>query len=48
MSRINPLEFRFAFYARDFEKSTAFLIGGLGTMALASLGLFHPAIRGLD
>lgn len=44
-----PIGFSLSGWATDlFGAPTVFLIGGLGTMALASLGLFHPAIRGLD
>ncbi len=44
-----PIGFALAGWATDlFGAPSVFLIGGLGTMALASLGLFHPAIRGLD
>ena len=44
-----PIGFSLSGWATDlFGAPTVFLIGGLGTMALASLGLLHPAIRGLD
>ncbi|HLE91998.1 MAG TPA: hypothetical protein VI753_12675 [Anaerolineales bacterium] len=44
-----PIGFSLSGWATDlFGAPTVFLIGGLGTMALASLGLFHPAIRALD
>ena len=44
-----PIGFALAGWATDrFGAPTVFLIGGLGTMALASLGLLHPAIRNLD
>jgi MFS family permease len=44
-----PIGFSLSGWATDlFGAPTVFLIGGLGTMALAMLGLFHPAIRKLD
>jgi MFS family permease len=44
-----PIGFSLSGWATDlFGAPTVFLIGGLGTMALASLGLLHPAIRGMD
>lgn len=44
-----PIGFGLSGWATDlFGAPTVFLIGGLGTMALASLGLLHPAIRNLD
>jgi MFS family permease len=44
-----PIGFALAGWATDlFGAPTVFLIGGPGTMALASLGLLHPAIRNLD
>lgn len=44
-----PIGFALAGWATDlFGAPAVFLIGGLGTMALASLGLLHPAIRNLD
>ena len=44
-----PIGFSLSGWATDlFGAPTVFLIGGLGTMALVSLGLLHPAIRNLD
>src|SRR5215207_8130112 len=44
-----PIGFALAGWGTDlFGAPTVFLIGGVGTMALAILGLFHPAIRTLD
>lgn len=44
-----PIGFSLSGWATDlFGAPTVFLIGGLGTMALAALGLLHPAIRTLD
>ena len=44
-----PIGFSLSGWATDlFGAPTVFLIGGPGAMALASLGLFHPAIRSLD
>jgi MFS family permease len=44
-----PIGFALAGWATDlFGAPTVFLIGGLGTIALVSLGLLHPAIRKLD
>jgi len=44
-----PIGFALAGWATDlFGAPTVFLIGGLGTMVLTSLGLLHPAIRNLD
>jgi DHA3 family tetracycline resistance protein-like MFS transporter len=44
-----PIGFSLSGWATDrFGAPTVFLIGGLGTMALALLGLIHPAIRKLD
>jgi predicted MFS family arabinose efflux permease len=44
-----PIGFSLSGWATDlFGAPTVFLIGGLGTMALAVLGLLHPAIRTLD
>jgi DHA3 family tetracycline resistance protein-like MFS transporter len=44
-----PIGFSLSGWATDlFGAPTVFLIGGLGTMALTSLGLLHPAIRNLD
>ena len=44
-----PIGFALAGWATDlFGAPTVFLIGGLGTIVLTSLGLFHPAIRNLD
>jgi DHA3 family tetracycline resistance protein-like MFS transporter len=44
-----PIGFSLAGWATDlFGAPMVFLIGGLATMSLALLGLFHPAIRTLD
>lgn len=44
-----PIGFSLAGWATDLVGApTVFLVGGLGTMILASLGLLHPAIRKLD
>jgi MFS family permease len=44
-----PIGFALAGWATDrFGAPLVFLIGGFGTIALTALGLFHPAIRGLD
>lgn len=44
-----PIGFSIAGWATDLVGApTVFLIGGLGTITLAALGLFHPAIRNLD
>jgi MFS transporter, DHA3 family, tetracycline resistance protein len=44
-----PIGFSLSGWATDlFGAPAVFLIGGLGTMALAALGLLHPAIRTLD
>jgi hypothetical protein len=44
-----PIRFSLSGWATELLGApTVFLIGGLGTIALASLGLLHPAIRGLD
>ena len=44
-----PIGFSLSGWATDrFGAPTVFLIGGLGTMTLALLGLLHPAIRNLD
>jgi len=44
-----PIGFSLAGWATDlFGAPTVFLVGSLGTIILASLGLFHPAIRKLD
>ena len=44
-----PIGFALAGWATDrFGAPTVFLIGGLGTMALTSIGLLHPVIRNLD
>ena len=44
-----PIGFSLSGWETDrFGAPTVFLIGGLGTMALALLGLIHPAIRKLD
>jgi len=44
-----PIGFSISGWATDlFGAPTVFLVGGLATMTLALLGLFHPAIRNLD
>ena len=44
-----PIGFSLSGWATDlFGAPTVFLIGGIGTMALAGLGLLHPAIHKLD
>jgi len=44
-----PIGFSLSGWATDlFGAPTVFLIGGIGTIALAVLGLLHPAIRNLD
>jgi MFS family permease len=44
-----PIGFSLSGWATElFGAPTVFLIGGAGTMALAILGLLHPAIRKLD
>ena len=44
-----PIGFSISGWATDlFGAPTVFLVGGLATMSLALLGLFHPAIRNLD
>jgi MFS family permease len=44
-----PIGFSIAGWATDLVGAqTVFLVGGLGTITLAALGLFHPAIRNLD
>ncbi|HLF73809.1 MAG TPA: MFS transporter [Anaerolineales bacterium] len=44
-----PVGFSLAGWATDrFGAPAVFLIGAIGTIVLASLGLFHPAIRNLD
>lgn len=44
-----PIGFSLAGWATDLAGApTVFLIGSLGTMTLAALALFHPAIRNLD
>lgn len=44
-----PIGFSLAGWATDLAGApTVFLIGSLGTMTLAVLALFHPAIRNLD
>jgi DHA3 family tetracycline resistance protein-like MFS transporter len=44
-----PVGFGLAGWATDLAGApTVFLIGGLGTIILASLGLFQPAIHKLD
>jgi DHA3 family tetracycline resistance protein-like MFS transporter len=44
-----PIGFSLSGWATDlFGAPTVFLIGGIGTITLAVLGLLHPAIRNLD
>jgi len=44
-----PIGFSLSGWSTDrFGAPTVFLVGGLSTMALALLGLLHPAIRNLD
>jgi hypothetical protein len=44
-----PIGFSIAGWATDLVGApTVFLVGGLGTITLAALGIFHPAIRDLD
>jgi DHA3 family tetracycline resistance protein-like MFS transporter len=43
-----PIGFSLSGWATDlFGAPTVFLVGGFGTMAMALLSLFHPAIRNL-
>jgi DHA3 family tetracycline resistance protein-like MFS transporter len=44
-----PIGYALAGWATDlFGAPLVFIIGGVGTMVMALLGLAHPAIRGLD
>jgi predicted MFS family arabinose efflux permease len=44
-----PIGFSIAGWATDLVGApTVFLVGGLGTITLAALGIFHPAIRNLN
>jgi DHA3 family tetracycline resistance protein-like MFS transporter len=44
-----PIGFSIAGWATDLVGApTVFLVGGLGTITLAALGILHPAIRNLD